>query len=160
MGLAAMIIMAIFSSPAAASPVYWSLFNIEGESAQTAAYVTYNSLEDMLRDENRVSSSAPDFFGAGTNVIGSGASISILPVPTAVWLFGTALIGLVGFSKRSKNTYTRISHHPSNAAALFRNLPDFHPVRALKIVKPASLDVTTGSNLVSAPGRRPPTAPI
>jgi hypothetical protein len=30
------------------------------------------------------------------------ASISAVPVPGAVWLFGTALLGLVGFSKRRK----------------------------------------------------------
>jgi hypothetical protein len=28
--------------------------------------------------------------------------VGIVPVPAAVWLFGTALIGLVGFSKRRK----------------------------------------------------------
>ena len=28
------------------------------------------------------------------------ASISPVPIPAALWLFGTALIGLVGFSKR------------------------------------------------------------
>ncbi|MCH6566526.1 MAG: VPLPA-CTERM sorting domain-containing protein [Proteobacteria bacterium] len=27
---------------------------------------------------------------------------SLIPVPAAVWLFGTALIGLVGFGKRRK----------------------------------------------------------
>ena len=30
------------------------------------------------------------------------APISPVPVPAAVWLFGTALIGLVGFGKRRK----------------------------------------------------------
>jgi hypothetical protein len=30
------------------------------------------------------------------------AQVSAIPVPAAVWLFGTALIGLVGFSKRRK----------------------------------------------------------
>jgi hypothetical protein len=30
------------------------------------------------------------------------ASVSPVPVPAAVWLLGTALIGLVGFSKRRK----------------------------------------------------------
>ena len=30
------------------------------------------------------------------------ADINALPVPAAVWLFGTALIGLFGFSKRRK----------------------------------------------------------
>jgi len=28
--------------------------------------------------------------------------VNVVPVPAAVWLFGTALIGLVGFSKRRK----------------------------------------------------------
>ena len=31
-----------------------------------------------------------------------GTPVSPVPVPAAVWLFGTALIGLVGFSKRRK----------------------------------------------------------
>lgn len=30
------------------------------------------------------------------------AQTSVVPIPAAVWLFGTALIGLVGFSKRRK----------------------------------------------------------
>ena len=29
-------------------------------------------------------------------------SVSVVPVPAAIWLFGTGLIGLVGFSKRGK----------------------------------------------------------
>jgi hypothetical protein len=29
-------------------------------------------------------------------------SVSVVPVPAAIWLFGTGLIGLVGFSKRRK----------------------------------------------------------
>jgi len=29
-------------------------------------------------------------------------TVSAVPVPAAVWLFGSALIGLVGFSKRRK----------------------------------------------------------
>jgi hypothetical protein len=33
-------------------------------------------------------------------IVGAGASV--VPVPAAVWLFGTALIGLVGFGKRRK----------------------------------------------------------
>ena len=28
--------------------------------------------------------------------------LSAVPIPAAIWLFGTALIGLVGFSKREK----------------------------------------------------------
>ncbi len=33
-----------------------------------------------------------------------GANLSPVPVPAAIWLFGTALIGLVGFNRRSKST--------------------------------------------------------
>lgn len=29
-------------------------------------------------------------------------SVSVVPIPAAIWLFGTGLIGLVGFSKRGK----------------------------------------------------------
>ncbi len=32
----------------------------------------------------------------------AGISVSAVPIPAAAWLFGTALIGLVGFSKRKK----------------------------------------------------------
>ena len=32
----------------------------------------------------------------------SGLQIQAVPVPAAAWLFGTALIGLVGFSRRRK----------------------------------------------------------
>jgi len=31
-------------------------------------------------------------------------SVSPVPVPAAIWLFGTALIGLVGFNKRKAST--------------------------------------------------------
>jgi len=31
-----------------------------------------------------------------------GGGVSVVPVPAAIWLFGTAMIGLVGFSKRRK----------------------------------------------------------
>ena len=41
---------------------------------------------------------------ANTGVIGdcSGTSISAVPVPAAVWLFGSGLLGLVGFARRSQ----------------------------------------------------------
>jgi len=31
-----------------------------------------------------------------------GGGVSVIPVPAAFWLFGTALIGFVSFSKRTK----------------------------------------------------------
>jgi hypothetical protein len=39
---------------------------------------------------------APNVFGRGT------WSVSPIPVPAAIWLFGTALIGMVGFNERRK----------------------------------------------------------
>ncbi len=39
-----------------------------------------------------------------SNVSGSGCSFdtSVVPIPAAVWLFGSGLLGLIGFSKRKK----------------------------------------------------------
>jgi hypothetical protein len=45
---------------------------------------------DFVRDRNGM------LFEIGSSVV------SAVPVPAAVWLFGTALLGLVGFSKRRK----------------------------------------------------------
>jgi hypothetical protein len=45
--------------------------------------------------------------GFGTNFLVddielNGSSIPAVPIPAAVWLFGTAMIGLFGFGKRRK----------------------------------------------------------
>ena len=58
----------------AAQATYWNLFNQEGESDLSAQYVTYNSLDDMLADTNRLGIFTPDHFGAGSNIIGSGSN--------------------------------------------------------------------------------------
>jgi hypothetical protein len=39
---------------------------------------------------------------AGRGIIDPGTGVNPVPVPAAIWLFGTGLIGLVGFSKRRK----------------------------------------------------------
>ena len=39
---------------------------------------------------------------AGTTGTGTGPDIPAVPVPAAVWLFGTAIAGLVGFRRRAK----------------------------------------------------------
>ena len=51
-----------------------------------------------------------DFFDATGKVIDDSsiliaeamADVGVVPLPAAVWLFGTALLGLVGFAKRRK----------------------------------------------------------
>ena len=40
---------------------------------------------------------------AGRGIIDPGSGLNPVPVPAAIWLFGTALLGLVGFSKRRKS---------------------------------------------------------
>lgn len=60
-----------FSLPSFAVPVYWNVFNIEGESSINADLVTYNTLTDMLTDSNRTSVNS--IGGAGVNIVGSGS---------------------------------------------------------------------------------------
>lgn len=84
----------------ASTATYWNVFNIEGESAVSAAFVTYGTLNDMLRDQNR-----PGLFEPaapfGRNVVGSGASIiedvpAPVPIPATLPLFLGALLSLRG----------------------------------------------------------------
>jgi hypothetical protein len=86
---------------------YWNLFNIEGESAITADFVTYATLEDMLNDTNRLGVFQPIGGGAGQNVVGSGATIlsisppppAPIPLPSSIWLLGIGLT-IIGWSSR------------------------------------------------------------
>jgi hypothetical protein len=86
---------------------YWNLFNLEGESAAGAVFVTYASLFDMLNDENRIASFAADGAGSfGANIIGTGAFYTSdtppppppIPLPAAGWavLSGLGALLLAG----------------------------------------------------------------
>ena len=72
----------------------------------TAAAWGKSSLEWMalLSDVIEIAISTDAFDGADTIGIDNFtiASVDPVPVPAAVWLFGSALIGLFGFSKRRK----------------------------------------------------------
>ena len=75
---------------------YWNLFNAEGESAADAVFITYATLNDMLNDTNRTGSGVPDGFGAGVNVVGSGAFVIpeppvSVPEPSVISLIMAAL---------------------------------------------------------------------
>ncbi len=79
--------------------VYWSLFNIEGESAIPANYVTYSALDDMLNDTNRLGVFTPAGGGAAHNVVGSGAFVLsrppvTVPTPPVLALLSIGLAGL------------------------------------------------------------------
>ena len=43
-----------------------------------------------------------DDFGFAIDATLISGDVSVVPIPGALWLFGTALIGLIGFSKRRK----------------------------------------------------------
>jgi sulfur carrier protein ThiS len=86
--------------------IYWSLFNIEGETAQGARYVTYANLNDMLNDENRTLVVAPDGGFVPENVIGSGSDETRtigtpIPEPGILALIGCGLASIV-FTRRRK----------------------------------------------------------
>ena len=44
----------------------------------------------------------PNFLSEAQSGLVVFAEVSAVPVPAAIWLFGTALIGFIGFSKRRK----------------------------------------------------------
>lgn len=80
------LLVSLASFPVNASPVYWNLLNAEG-TVDTAVFVTYHSLPDMLNDENRVGSFTADGFSpfTGSNIVGTGSD------GTTYWnLFNTA----------------------------------------------------------------------
>ena len=93
--LAATMAFGAIGAPTMAATVYWSLFNIEGETAQGARYVTYSSLADMLNDENRSGVFIPDGGSVPENVIGSGAfwvsDTTAVPIPASILFLFTGL---------------------------------------------------------------------
>jgi hypothetical protein len=98
--LVSAIVFAIAGAANAATLVYYSVFNIEGESAIDAAFVTYASLLDMLNDQNRtgvfIADGHPPF---GTNIVGSGTFLlrdapSPVSLPGTSWLLGAGLAAL------------------------------------------------------------------
>ena len=80
------------SGPAAPFPARGLEGNNGNPSVNGDAYLVLASL-DVLRVAMRVTEP-----GDWIRVI----TASAIPVPAAVWLFGTALVGLVGFSRRRK----------------------------------------------------------
>lgn len=53
--------------------------------------------------------------------ISTGSVVGAVPIPAAVWLFGSGLIGLVGFAKRKKELSTIITGSGFTFVAMKRN---------------------------------------
>jgi hypothetical protein len=88
-----------------ASATYWNVFNIEGESSQSAAFVTYSTLADMLVDTNRLGTFLPNNFAAGANIVGSGSDIAFangVPEPGTLVLLSLGLAGLAASRRRKQ----------------------------------------------------------
>ena len=64
----------LIGAAAQSAPIYYNVFNIEGESSASAGIVTYDTREDMLLDQNRVGTFFPDGPGSSEdNIVGSGS---------------------------------------------------------------------------------------
>jgi hypothetical protein len=70
--------------------------------AEFASAPMFNSSVGLTSLSLGVNGSFPD--STSTAYFDNLSVVSSVPVPAAIWLFGTALIGLVGFSKRRKTT--------------------------------------------------------
>ena len=83
--------LGVFNSPlVTTAPETFDLFALSGVAQMTSFEIA-------------VLTPPAEFFGLQVQSLSfSPAPISAVPVPAAIWLFGTALLGLVGFSKRRK----------------------------------------------------------
>jgi len=52
--------------------------------------------------ETWAAAGATGTISAGSNIVGSYSVISAVPIPAAVWLFGSGLLGLAGIARRKK----------------------------------------------------------
>ena len=83
---------------------YHIMFEADNEltgpaASRELAIATYLGFDDIISSqiESLVFTEKGVFSGYSTTGI-----VSAIPIPAAVWLFGTGLIGLIGFSKRRK----------------------------------------------------------
>ena len=71
---------------------------------QTVNYAAASSLsfDDIIVDEVQISSA--DFFQTNIDsfIVDTVVAPSAVPVPAAVWLFGSGLLGLIGMARRQK----------------------------------------------------------
>jgi len=76
---------------------------VPGEITIGALTLVENSSQGLLSGGTWVLNSVGPFLATGAPVVATATFTgNLVPVPAAVWLFGTALIGFVGYSRRRK----------------------------------------------------------
>jgi hypothetical protein len=85
------------------SSIYGSVWTPYGLPSSNTVLVDYMVNYGNTTDTNGCSSACSlaitDDLSSGLETYAKWTQVSAVPVPAAVWLFGTALIGLVGFAK-------------------------------------------------------------
>lgn len=81
------------------SSTYWNLYNPDGATTIASTFFTYDTLDDMLSDDNRTSETFA--FGDGRSIQGTGAfvagnggggPITPIPVPASFAMLLGALV--------------------------------------------------------------------
>ena len=65
-------LLCLLAPAASAKAVYWSLFNEEGDTDSFAAWATYDTMADMMADQNRTGEPVIKT-PASRNIVGTGA---------------------------------------------------------------------------------------
>jgi len=83
---------------------YWLGFEVQSGDTLVFGSMQNDVPSPLSNYANTVNGSVPVYVGTFSTGVGMriDATLSPVPVPAAVWLFGTALVGLVGFGKRRK----------------------------------------------------------
>lgn len=61
---------------------------------------TFNDVVSIIREDGKLPPTVLNFRADGRSSVGAVAVSSAVPVPAAVWLFGSGLLGLVGIARR------------------------------------------------------------
>ena len=72
----------------------------DGGSLSQSGFVSFAVLTGQVFGFRQLSTDSD--FGAATTTVSDFSAPSAIPVPAAVWLFGSGLIGLVGIARRKK----------------------------------------------------------
>ncbi len=82
-------------------------FNWQGSPVNNTAAIGesmsfwYEQANAFVKDDNFVTEAAGDWSFDGQNIV-YAAPVSQVPVPAAIWLMGSGLVGLVGIARRKK----------------------------------------------------------